>query len=139
MSRQSTRSKTTLGIDEGEEENHSGESSEGPPADWRSEMRTELRTAIEELFAQRETVVRPGPTEIDAEDVVSEDSLADLVKRFEAGSRSNKAAIRLAGISKEGNKQHFMDMQEIKEKLEEADSALKESKIERSYPFLYGT
>ena len=74
-----------------------------------------------------------GPSEIDAEDVVdkeSSESMAELMKKIDAGNRSNKIAIRLAAISKEGNKQHFMDMIEIKEKLECAEAALKESIVD---------
>ena len=109
--------------------------------DWREEMRAEIRscvasavntsitTAVEsamEAAMSRQPFNPPlGPSEINAEDVInneSPDSLAELMKKIDAGNRSNKIAIRLAAISKEGNKQHFMDMIEIKEKLELSES-----------------
>ena len=117
--------------------------------DWREEMRAEIKsciasalntsvsaavnTAVEAAMARQPFNPPLGPSEIDAEDVVdkeSSESMADLMKKIDAGNRSNKIAIRLAAISKEGNKQHFMDMIEIKEKLECAEAALKESTVD---------
>ena len=96
--------------------------------DWRDQIRVEVRAAMTDLLAQRESVVQAGPFEIEEDDVMDSGAMADLVKKMQAENRSNKTAIRLAAITKDGNKQHFLDMIEIKEKLEEAAAALKESK-----------
>ena len=108
-----------------------GESSSSAP-DWREEMRIEVRAAIADVMAQRDQVqaLRPGPFEIDAGDVMDNESVAELVRKFSAENRSNKTAIRLAGITKEGNKQHFLDMVEIRESVEKAAEALKDSIVE---------
>ena len=98
-----------------------------PEVDWRQQMRVEVRAAVSDILAQRESVVREGPSEINVEDVVTSDSVVSLVKRMEAENRSNKTAIRLAGITKEGNKQHFLDMVEIRESAEKAAAALQGS------------
>ena len=102
-----------------------------PPENWREEMRHEIREALAEFLPRTQADIAPGPIEIDEEDVVGADSVPEIMKRLEAGNRSNKMAIRLAGIEKEGNKFQFIDMVEIREKLENADVALKESKKER--------
>ena len=99
--------------------------------DWRAEMRQEIRDAISEVMNQRPLDLPPGEREIDEDDIVSdEESVADIVKRIEAGNRSNKTAIRLAAITKEGNKQHFLDLVEIREQVEIAEAALKGSIVE---------
>ena len=96
--------------------------------DWRQELRVEVRAAIAEVMAQKEhEAICPGPFEIDASEVLDNNAVADLVKKMSAENRSNKTAIRLAGITKEGNKQHFLDMVEIRENVEKAAEALKES------------
>ena len=94
-------------------------------------MRQEIRDAISEVMNQRPLDLPPGEREIDEDDIVSdEESVADIVKRIEAGNRSNKTAIRLAAITKEGNKQHFLDLVEIREQVEIAEAALKGSIVE---------
>ena len=99
--------------------------------DWRAEMRQEIRDAISEVMNQRPLELPPGQREIDEDDIVSdEESVADIVKRIEAGNRSNKTAIRLAAITKEGNKQHFLDLVEIREQVEIAEAALKGSIVD---------
>ena len=125
-------------------------SKDGTEPDWRDEMRAEIKlclasalntsvTAAVESAMEARMSRQPfnpplGPSEINAEDVMNNEpseSLAELMKKIDAGNRSNKIAIRLAAISKEGNKQHFMDMIEIKEKLECAEAALKESSVKK--------
>jgi hypothetical protein len=92
--------------------------------DWRTEMKEEIRSAVSEVMQGFRYA--PGPTEIDAADVILEtESVKDVMKRLEAQHRDNKTAIRLASIQKEGNKQHFMDMVEIQEKLEVATAVMK--------------
>ena len=103
--------------------------------DWREQIRIEVRAAMADIATQREQerhepVVQPGPFEINAEDVVNNETVAGLVKKLDAENRSNKTAIRLGRISKEGNRQHFQDMIEIKEKAEEAAAALQGSRKE---------
>jgi hypothetical protein len=69
----------------------------------------------------------PAPTEINAADVIMEsEPVKDVMKRMEVQHRDNKTAIRLASIQKEGNKQHFLDMVEVQEKLEVAAAAMKQ-------------
>lgn len=117
--------------------------------EWREEMREELR---EELRAEvRNAVsaalrdVRPPvpvssvpaaaggasfvPFEVDEDDVLEEEQLSVAMKRIEASNRSNKYAIRLAGISKEGNRQQFLDMVELLDHLEKAEAALKSPEL----------
>ena len=99
----------------------------GAPADWREHIRAEVREAIKDVMAQGQSAIQPGPFEIDEDDVVDSEAMASLVKKMAAENRSNKAAIRLAAITKDGNKQHMLDMFEIKDKLEETAAALKGS------------
>ena len=107
------------------------EPSEGEETpDWRAEMRQEIREAISEVLSERPMQLPPGEREINEEDIVEEESVTDIVKRIEAGNRSNKTAIRLAAITKEGNKQHFLDLVEIREQVEIAEAALKGSIVE---------
>ena len=102
--------------------------------DWRAEMRQEIRDAISEVMNQRPLELPPGQREIDEDDIVSdEESVADIVKRIEAGNRSNKTAIRLAAITKDGNKQHFLDLVEIREQVEIAEAALKGSIVDHRF------
>ena len=63
-------------------------------------------------------------SEVDSSQVISQEML-DTVKKMEASNRSNKYAIRLTGITKEGNKQQFTDMIEMRESLEKVEAALK--------------
>jgi hypothetical protein len=92
--------------------------------DWRKEMREEIRSVLAESMEGFRFA--PGPTEINAADVLLEsESVKDVVKRIEAQHRDNKTAIRLASITKEGNKQHFLDMVDIQGKLDIAMAAMK--------------
>jgi hypothetical protein len=87
-------------------------------------MRNEIRSVVSE--AMNGFHFAPAPTEIDAADVIMElESVKDVMKRMEVQHRDNKTAIRLASIQKEGNKQHFLDMVEVQEKLEVAAAAMK--------------
>jgi hypothetical protein len=92
--------------------------------DWRQEMWDEIRSVVSE--AMNGFRFAPAPTEIDAADVIMElESVKDVMKRMEVQHRDNKTAIRLASIQ-EGNKQHFLDMVEVQEKLEAAAAAMKQ-------------
>ena len=138
MNRSSSKRKSTTAP--AENEDHTSEDAErinqgnSSGEDWRTEMRSEIRAAISELMGEtnaRPPAITPGPLEIDEDDVIEDNDMLNMVKRIEAGNRSNKTAIRLTSISKEGNRQHFMDMVEIKEKLDTAEAALKESIVYR--------
>ena len=137
MSRSSSKRKstTTAAGDDDRPEENAERNHQGSPQneDWRAEMRSEIRAAISEMMTEtaRPAAITPGPFEIDEEDVIQtgNEGVIDLVKRLEAGNGSNQTAIRLAGITKEGNRQHFLDMVEIKEKLDAADAALKGSMV----------
>ena len=114
-----------------------GESSEERPdgenedvsviPDWRLEMRQEIRAALAESLNERPLNLPLGPSEIDASDVVNVDELTSMKAIIDSNNLSNKTAIRLANISKEGNKQHFLDMIEIREEVAKATFSLKGS------------
>jgi hypothetical protein len=73
-----------------------GRSSNDIP-DWRTEMKEEIRSAVSEVMQGFRYA--PGPTEIDAADVILEtESVKDVMKILEAQHRDNKTAIRLASI-----------------------------------------
>ena len=63
---------------------------------------------------------------LDVEELTKMKAIIDL------NNHSNKTAIRLANISKEGNKQHFMDMIEIREEVAKAAFSLKGSIVTNS-------
>ena len=65
------------------------------------------------------------PREIDPADVMDASTFSEVVRKIEASNRSNKFAIRLSSISKEGNKQQFLEMVDLRETLEKAEAALK--------------
>jgi hypothetical protein len=99
-------------------------STAGDVPDWRREMREEIRSVLAE--SMQGFWFSSGPAEIDAADVLIEsESVKDVMKRIETQHRDNSTAIRLASISKEGNKQQFLDMVDIQGKLEIASAAMK--------------
>ena len=115
---------------------------DGVQDDWRRELRSEidgLRTELGDTIqravsnAVRRQVQTSAPavadvTEVDSSQIISQDML-DAVKQMEASNRSNKYAIRLTGITKEGNKQQFTDMIEMRESLEKVEAALKSPEL----------
>ena len=97
-----------------------------PDIDWRQEMRSEIRAAVADAMNSQRFSSAPNSTEIDASDVIMEtEPVSEVMKRIETENRSNKMAIRLASIGKEGNKQQFLDMVDIRSHLEIADHAFK--------------
>lgn len=90
-------------------------------------MRQEIRAALAETLNARPLDLPLGPTEVDATDVLDAEELAKMKEIINSNNLANKTAIRLANISKEGNKQHFMDMVEIREEVAKAAFSLKES------------
>ena len=116
--------------DEGLRSNEGGESSSSS-TDWREEMRQEMRQEIRAVLAERlneaPLQLPLGPSEIDAADVIDSAQYAEMMRKIDANNSSNKTALRLANVTKEGNKQHFMDMVEIREEVEKAAFSLKES------------
>ena len=66
------------------------------------------------------------PREIDADEVLESPSTAEALRKIEASNRSNKFAIRLASIKKEGNKAQFSEMVDLREHLEKADGILQD-------------
>ena len=130
MSGNRKKKDTLIGAGSRDENGHSKDSDEtaNDVPDWRLEMRQEIRSAIAEMRSEVPLQLPLGPSEIDAADVILEsEPFVDVMRRIESGGRANKTAIRLAGITKEGNKQHFMDMVEIREEVEKAQFSLKES------------
>ena len=125
---------------EEEEQNHSDErgDTDGIHDDWRRELRSEiddLRNELGDAIQRAVSNAVRGQTqtsapavcdvsEVDSSQVISQEML-DTVKKMEASNRSNKYAIRLTGITKEGNKQQFTDMIEMRESLEKVEAALK--------------
>ena len=101
----------------------------GSVPDWRSEMRQEIRAAISETLGERPLRMAAGPSEIDVQDVCDKDQLAELKQKIEVNNAANKTAIRLANITKEGNKQHFLDMIEIKEEIDKAKFSIQGSTV----------
>ena len=113
--------------------------SDGEYADWtwREEMREELRTelrqelhseirnAMQEVMGESSSVLK-RPREIDSEDVVESGPDAEVLKRIEESNRSNKFAIRLAAITKDGNKCQFSEMVDLREYLVKADGILQD-------------
>ena len=138
---------------EKEKENVSGgEEIELHPRDdeWQEEMRDQLR---EELRAEVRSAVSaamrdvaaptsavpvtgggsasfvPNSFEVEEDDIVEDEDLSAAMKRIEASNRSNKYAIRLASITKEGNRQQFLDMVELLDHLEKAEAVLKSPEL----------
>jgi hypothetical protein len=100
----------------------------GDVPDWRKEMREEIRAVLAE--SMQGFRFSSGPAEIDAADVLIEsESVKEVMKRIETQHRDNSTAIRLASITKEGNKQQFLDMVDIQGKLEIATAAMKKPEI----------
>ena len=115
--------------------------------EWREEMRENLReelraevrnavtAAMREIHTSAPTPAPPSfpapgaAFEVDEADIVEDEDLAEAMKRIEASNRSNKYAIRLAGIGKEGNRQQFLDMVELLDHLEKAEAALKSPEL----------
>ena len=130
MSGNRKKKDTLIGAGSRDENGHSEDSDEtaNDVPDWRLEMRQEIQSAITEMRSEVPLQLPLGPSEIDAADVILEsEPFVDVMRRIELGGRANKTAICLAGITKEGNKQHFMDMVEIREEVEKAQFSLKES------------
>ena len=104
-------------------------------SDWREEMREEIREGIkvalqEAMQSSFPSQPAPGnPLTIDPADVITTSDLSGFVRKMEADNRSNKYAIRLAAISKEGNKQQFLDMLELRESVEKAEAAIKSENL----------
>ena len=96
---------------------------------WRAEMRQEIRVALAETLNETPLRLPPGPSEIDAADVVDVEELTNMKAIIDSNNLANKTAIRLANISKEGNKQHFIDMIEIREEVAKATFSLKGSNV----------
>ena len=125
----------TIGVSGGLEEDadESGPSgvessgSHGDCFDWREEMREEIRIAVKEAMRSSfpSQPAAANPMMVDPADVITSSELSSVVKRMEADNRSNKYAIRLASIAKEGNKQQMLDMIELRESVEKAEAALK--------------
>ena len=109
-----------------EDHDEDGNGGSGSVPDWRLEMRHEIRAAIAETLSGRPLQLEVGPSEIDARDVVDKDQLADMMRKIESNNVATKTAIRLANITKDGNKQHFLDMIKIREEVEKARFAIKE-------------
>ena len=119
----------TLGVGS-DEELEEGSNIQGKPGplNWREAMREEIQIAVRDAMksASMATAAAIGnPTTIDPSDVITSSELSTVVKKIEASNRSNKFAIRLAGISKEGNRQQFLEMVDLREILEKAEAALK--------------
>ena len=131
MSSKAKKAKGTLVGDDLNEDplGDDGDQRENAPQipDWRREMREEIRSALSEFRSKRPLDLPLGPTEIDASDVLESEPFVDVMRQIKNGNRANKTAIRLAGISKEGNKQQFLDMIEIRDEIEKAQFSLKES------------
>ena len=131
-----------------------GEAIELHPRDdeWQEEMQEQLREELREevrsaVSAALRDVAAPAPTssipvtggggasfvpnsfEVEEDDIVADEDLSTAMKRIEAGNRSNKYAIRLASITKEGNRQQFLDMVELLDHLEKAEAALKSPEL----------
>ena len=107
----------------------------GETADWREEMREEIRIAVREAMMSSALSVSDRPAVgnasiVDPADVITASELSSVVKKMEANNRSNKYAIRLAAISKEGNKQQFLDMVELRESVEKAEAAIKGEELD---------
>ena len=100
---------------------------ESPIPNWRQEMRQEIRAAIAETLNETPLRMPLGPSEIDASDIVDVEELANMKAIIDSSNLANKTAIRLANISKDGNKQHFLDMVEIREEVAKAAFSLKGS------------
>ena len=106
--RDAVNSESTSVVLDGGEEDKDGESSLIP--NWRLEMRAEIRAAISETLNETPLRLAPGPSEIDAADVIDSTQYEEMMRKIESNAMSSKTALRLSGITKEGNKQHFMDM-----------------------------
>ena len=94
-------------------------------SELRSEIRSELRSAVQEAMGESSSVVK-RPREIDADEVLDSSSTVEALKKVEASNRSNRFAIRLASITKEGNKAQFSEMVDLREYLEKADGILQD-------------
>ena len=84
-------------------------------------MRREIPAALAETLNKRQAQLPIRPSEVD-----NSDQLAEMMRKIESNNAAKKTVIRLAGISKEGNKQHFMDMVEIQEEIDKAIFSIKE-------------
>ena len=100
---------------------------DSPIPNWRQEMRAEIRAAISETLNETPLRLPLGPSEIDASDVIDVEELTNMKAIIDSSNLANKTAIRLANISKDGNKQHFLDMVEIREEVAKAAFSLKGS------------
>ena len=95
--------------------------------DWRLEMRQEIRAAVAESLGERSMSLQLGPSSINESDVVDSSQIAEMMRKIESSNSDNKTAIRLANITKEGNKQHFIDMIEIRQEIQKAMFSIKDS------------
>ena len=95
--------------------------------DCRAEMRQEIRTAIAETLGKRPMESPNRPSDCDAANAVESDQLAEMMQKIDANNAAHQTAIRLANIKKEENKHEFLDMIEIKDKVNEAIFLIKES------------
>ena len=96
-------------------------------AELRSELRGEMRSAVRKVMGESSSVVK-RPREVDTDEVLESNAAVEALKKVEASNRSNKFAIRLASITKEGNKAQFSEMVDLREYLEKADGILQDPK-----------
>lgn len=90
-----------------------------------SDIRTEVKSAVKEILKEESKGLK-RPLEVDDDQVLASSEALQVIKNLEAESRSNKYAVRLTAIQKEGNQMQFSEMVDLRELLEKADSCLKD-------------
>ena len=94
-------------------------------AELRSDLHSEIRSAMQEVIGSSSSVIK-RPREIDPDDIVEAGPDVEVLKKIEESNRANKFAIRLAAISKDGNKCQFSEMIDLREHLVKADGILQD-------------